>query len=149
VGDQTLHPGNLIGELVGPDGVAVRQIDRGDANFAKGGLYIAGLLIRLVAGQAADKLLGRPFRQQRHPVIGALSDRFDMIAEPLEFERREIGSRAFRLLQAQDVRLGFFEKCQQMRQPSLDRINVPTGNLHGRNLCSASADGKGITAAAR
>jgi hypothetical protein len=36
-----------------------------------------------------------------------------------------------------------------MRQPRLDRINVPTGNLHGRKPCSASADGKGITAAAR
>ena len=44
VSDQPLHPGELVGELVGPHRIAVWQVDRSDANLAKGRLDIPRLL---------------------------------------------------------------------------------------------------------
>ena len=53
--DQPLHPGELVGEFVGADGIAVRQIDRGDAHLAERRFDVARLLVLVIAGQAGRR----------------------------------------------------------------------------------------------
>src|SRR5262249_1676578 len=53
-------------------------------------------------------------------------------AEPPDLQGREVGRRAFRLLKAHHIGLPFFEKGEQVRQPCLDRIDVPASDFHGR-----------------
>ena len=47
--DQALHPSELVGEFVSADGIAVRQIDRSDADLAKSGFDITRLLVFIIA----------------------------------------------------------------------------------------------------
>src|SRR5215469_17593687 len=54
-----------------------------------------------------------------------------MVSQPLDFEDREVFRPALGLLQAQDIRLGIFEVSEQMREPRLDRVDVPARDFHG------------------
>ncbi len=91
---------------------------------------------------SAPARAGRFARQQGHPVIGALPERLDPIAERGDFKPGKLVGEAFGFLQAQDVGLGVFEKGEQMRQAHLDRIDVPAGNFHrhltNRNTLAAA-----------
>src|SRR5438034_6434839 len=125
--DQPLHPGDLVGEFVRADRVAVGQVERGDANLAairsaEAGFDIARLLVLVGAGQAAGDIARRLLREQRDAVISALPDALDPIAERLDFEPREVVAEAFYFLQAQDVGFRALQKIEEVRQPYLDRI---------------------------
>ena len=128
--DQSLHPSQLVGEFIGSDGIPVWQVDRGYADLAERCLDVAGLLVILIAEQSGDQFFRRELREQGHPVIGALADCLDLIAQALDFEHREVLGRAFGFLEAQNVRLCILQEGKEMGQPCLDRINVPAGNLH-------------------
>jgi hypothetical protein len=44
--------------------------------------------------------------------------------------RRKLGVRRFELLKAHDVGLGFAEPIQQVRQATVDVVDIKTGDLH-------------------
>ena len=51
VGDQTLHPGELVVELGTGTRVPVRRVKRGDEDAVDGRLQVAALLVGRVSGQ--------------------------------------------------------------------------------------------------
>jgi hypothetical protein len=53
-----------------------------------------------------------------------------MIARLPDCLRRELGVRGFELLKAHDVGLGFAEPVQQVRQATIDVVDIETGDLH-------------------
>ena len=132
--DQPLHPGELVGEFVGAGRVAVRDVGRGDAHLAAialGGerrLDIARLLV-VEPGQAAPSRAPAGSTTVRRRYRRA-AQRLDPVAERRDLEPREIVGQAFYLLQAQDVGLGALQEVEQMRQPHLDRIDVPARDFH-------------------
>ena len=52
MGAQPVHPGELVGEFLGADRIAVGQIDGGDDDAADLGLDIAAVGVVGIAGQA-------------------------------------------------------------------------------------------------
>jgi hypothetical protein len=53
-----------------------------------------------------------------------------MIARLPDCLRRELGVHGFELLKAYDVGLGFAEPVQQVRQATVDVVDIETGDLH-------------------
>ena len=76
------------------DRVAVGQVERDDAQHALVGrehaFDEAGLLVGIVAGQAAVDLVEAQLRQDRDAVEALLAVRLDMVAERLDLGARKL-----------------------------------------------------------
>ena len=135
---QALHPGELVGELVGADRVAVGQVDGGHPQVADGRLDVARLLVGGLARQAADHVLDRPPTKDRHAVVGLLAERRDVVAELADGLGRKGGIEALDLLEEGDIRPSLGQPGQHIGQPGIDRVDVPGGDRgHARRLASA------------
>ena len=142
MGAQAVHPGELVVEFRGADGVAVRQVDRGDPHGARRGrddaFQVAGLLVAIVAGQAAAHILERALGQDGDAVIGLLAMRHDVVAERLHIGARKGLVHAFQLLQADHVRIGALHEGREVVQPLLDGVHIPRGYPHRVTLACPS-----------
>ena len=135
VRDEAIHEGELIGVFFGLRRVAVRQIDRGDADNALAvrddRLDIARLLVIRVAGKPPrdfDRRLGKDSDAIKTflPVHGGI------IAFRLDIQMRKHRVDAFQLLQTEDIRLGVAEIAQKMFGPLAHGIDVPRRDFHSK-----------------
>jgi hypothetical protein len=134
MGDEPVHPGELVGEFRGAERIAVGQVDRGDAHHAAVGrdhaFEVARLLVRRVAGQAPAHVLERALREDRDAVVGLLPVGDDVVARALHLGARKALVDRLQLLEADHVGLGGFQHLQEVVESLLDRIDVPGGDPH-------------------
>ena len=130
VGVQALQPSELVIEFGTGLRVSVRSVDRGDEHAVDGRLEIAALPIGGVAWQVHASHNRRPSREDRHAVPALLAAPYRMITRLPDCLRRELGVRGFEFLKAHDVGLGFAKPVQQVRQATVDVVDVETGDLH-------------------
>ena len=130
VGNQAIHPRQLVGKFVRVDRVTIRQVDRGDAHGTNDGFDVAGLLIGRIAGQRPlfhfNGLLG----ENRHAIEGFLPGERDVIAGVFNLGAGEPLLRGFQFLEQQNVRAHLSQIRRDVRQPHVDGVHVPRGNLH-------------------
>ena len=96
-----------------------------------GGLDPAGLLVAVVAGQAAADVLERQPREDRDAVEALLSMGFNVVAHLLDLEPGELVVGRLELLQHHHVGSGVAQPVEQGGQPGLDAVDVEGGDLHG------------------
>src|SRR5262249_44755256 len=133
---KALHPGELIGELVGAHRIAIGQIEVADAHDAAlaghAHLDVAGVAVAVIARQAAHgDLVERPLGEDGDAVEALLPMHRGVVAELLEGGSREgLGGR-LDLLQADDVRVCLLDPRQGNIESGLDAVDVPGGDFHG------------------
>src|SRR3984957_7183081 len=130
MGVQALEPSELVIEFGTGLGVSIGSVDRGDEHAVDGRLEIAALPIGGVAWQVHASDNRTPPRKNRHAVPVPLAAAYRMIARLPDCLRWELGVRGFELLKAHDVGLGFAEPVQQVRQATVDVVDIETGDLH-------------------
>ena len=135
MGFQALHPAQLVGKLFSVDRIAVGQIDRRDTQNRiarrNDGFDVTGLLVTIVTRQADANIIQRILRNQRHTVVGLLPVNREIVPKVLQFGAREGFIRRFRLLQADNIRIGFLQPDLEIFHPHFERINVERGYFHG------------------
>jgi hypothetical protein len=111
---QPLHPGQLVGEFLGVDGVAVGKIQRNHTEHAAIGrehrLDEPGLLVAVIPGETAIDFIGAFPGQDRDAVEALLSMGFNVIAKRLEFQPGKALIDRLDFLQTRDVRIGYWKK---------------------------------------
>ena len=130
MGVQALEPSELVIEFGTGLGVSIGSVDRGDEHAVDGRLEIAALPIGGVAWQVHASHNRSPSRKNRHAVPAPLAAAYRMIARLPDCLRRKLGVRGFELLKAHDVGLGFAKPVQQVRQATVDVVDIETGDLH-------------------
>jgi hypothetical protein len=130
VGVQALEPGELVIEFGTGLGVSIGSVNRGDEQAVNGRLEIAALPIGVVAWQVHASHNRRPSRKNRHAIPAPLAVAYRMISRLPDCLRRELGVRGFDFLKAHDVGLGFVKPVQQVRQATVDVVDIETGDLH-------------------
>jgi hypothetical protein len=88
------------------------------------------MVVALIAGQARRHFLQGEFGQDGYPIEGLLTVHRNIVAHGLKRLARKGGVDAFGLLQANDIRLALGQPGQQVVQPLLDGIDVPSRDLH-------------------
>ena len=71
-----------------------------------------------------------PSREDRHAIPARLAAAYRMITRLPDCLRRKLGVPGFEFLKAHDVGLGFAEPVQQVRQATIDVVDIETGDLH-------------------
>jgi hypothetical protein len=130
VGNQSLEPGQLVGEFRPRLRVAVWQIDAADQDAAHGGLDVAGLRILGVPGQLStgeDRICVAG--ENRDAVPRPLTPPHRAVSSPPQdvFGKRPILD--LQLLQADDVRLTVGEPSKEVLQSFVDIVDVERGDL--------------------
>ena len=135
MGLEPAHPGELVGELVGADRVAVGQVEAADADDAGGDrdhrFDVAGLGVVGVAGQAAGDVLEPVLRQDGDAVEALLTVGGDVVAEALEGGEREALVDRLDLLQADEIGPRLLQPGEERVDAGLDTVDVPGHELHG------------------
>ena len=131
---EPLHPGELVGKLVRIHGVAVGQIDRGDAHTADHGLDVARLGVIIVARQRRDDILDGTLGEDGDAVVALLSHDCGIVAEITDLELGKAFGDGLDFLQQRNVGRGFGEPLEHARQARLDRVHVPGGDFHRARL---------------
>jgi hypothetical protein len=131
---QPLHPVELVGEFLGADRIAVRQVNAAYGQGALGGLHAALDVTRLDIGVAARQgtlgdLDGRA-RDQGHAVEAFLSHYFDPIPRSLDGGAGKLLFLGLQLLQYQHIGLQAIEQGYEVSRPLADGIDVPGRDLH-------------------
>ena len=126
------HPGELVGELLGADGVAVGEIDVDDADALDEGLEEAGVTILLVAGEGGGNGLDGVAGEDGDAVVGLLGDSGGPVADGLEDVGGEVS--AFELLEEEDVGLVDLEPGEDGFETGADGVDVPGGDADGEFL---------------
>ena len=126
---ERVEPAQLVVVLVAADRLAVRHVGADDAGVADRAADQAFLLIgkmRIADQHLADRLA----REQGDAVVGLLPGERGVVAGGLDLGQRERGVLELQFLQADDVRPGFGQPVEQVRQPDFQRIDVPARYLH-------------------
>ncbi len=135
---EPLHPGELVGEFLAPDGIAVGQVDgrhaRREAARRDACLDVARLGIPVVAGKPAPHVLERMQSQERDAVEALLSVRCDVVAEVGKGFGREALVDGLDLLQAQHVGPGFAHVGDGALDAGADAVDVPGGDFHNARV---------------
>ena len=112
------QPGKFVGIFFAADFLTVGHVGADDADAA-GRCRDQALLrvgkIRVADGDVDERL---PC-EQRDAVIGLLSSKGDAIARSLNFEARKFGVLQLGFLQADNIRLTYYQPFQQLRQTNL------------------------------
>ena len=130
-GPQPLHPAQFVVKLRARLGIAIGQIDAGDAGAEHLRLKIARMLVLWLARQAAlnfdrggsisqNRDAVEPFLAVPQRVVTELEELIDGKAFVLGLDFLQTGNRRTRLLQP----------FEQPRQPRLDPVDIETGDLH-------------------
>jgi hypothetical protein len=120
---EAVHPGELVVEFFGSDGVAVGQVDVDDAEAVGEGFEEARVAIGFVAGErGGDDLNGRA-REDGDAVVGLLGDGSGVVAEILEDGIGELGG--FELLEEQDVGRVGLQPGGDVVDARSDGVDVP------------------------
>src|SRR3984957_8602654 len=130
MGVQALEPSELVIEFGTGLGVSIGSVNRGDEHAIDRRLEIPALPIGGVARQVQASHNRSPSRKNCHAVPAPLAAAYRMIARLPDCLGRELGVRGFELLKADDVGLGFVKPVQQVRQPTVDVVDIETGDLH-------------------
>ena len=134
MGNETVHPAQLVGVFFRRRRVAVGQVQRGDTHHAIAvghqGFDVAGVLVAFVARQAAHHL-DRALRKNGDAVEGLLAVGLDIVAGGFDFEARESVIRALEFLETHDIRRHLPQIVQEMVCPLADGVDVPGGDAHG------------------
>src|SRR6202030_3564766 len=93
-------------------------------------LEIPALPIGGVAWQVHASHNRSPLRKNRHAVPAPLAAAYRMIARLPDCLRRELGVRSFDSLKAHDVGLSVAKPVEQVRQATVDVVDIETGDLH-------------------
>src|SRR5262249_27297819 len=139
------HPRELIGELVGADGIAVGQIEVADAHHTTlsghAHLNVTRMTVAVVAGQAAHgDFVERALGENGDAVEALLPVHGDVIAVLLEGRAWKGLAGRLDLLQAEDVRGRLLDPRQGDLESGLDAVDVPGGDLHG-SMCMGICSG--------
>src|SRR5262249_47202044 len=132
---EALHPSELVGELVGPDRIAVRQVEIADPHHpvAAGNerLDVARVAVRVVPGKPLDGNLieGVP-GEDRDAVETLLTMYGGVVGEVLEGAHGKGLGRALDLLQAHDVGPRVLDPGERALKPRLDAVDVPGRDFH-------------------
>ena len=126
---EALHPGELVGELVGADGVAVGQVDVDDADALDDGFEEAGVAVLLVAGEGGGDGLDGMWGEDGDAVVGLLGDGGGAVADGLEDVGGEVS--AFELLEEKGVGLVGLEPGEDEGEAGTDGVDVPGGDSDG------------------
>src|SRR5271169_4557946 len=129
---QALEPGELIGEFFAVGGIAVGQVDGGDADHLLARLNQRLDIARLLVVRRARQ----PLRLDGHgvsgedgdAVVGLLADDRQVIAEIFDLEAREAVRRAFQFLEQGDVGAKALQPADEVADALTDRIDVPGGD---------------------
>ena len=131
MGAQPVHPGELVGELLGADRIAVGQIERGDGEPVDLGLDIAAVGVVGVAGQPRPPQPGRRAGGQDGDAVEPLLAVPDaVIAGGAKLQDREGLVGALHFLEAEHVRLLLGEIFEQPRQPGANAVQIVGDDLH-------------------
>ena len=128
-----LHPCQFIVVFRAGGWVAIGQVE---AAQAQGGatdhrrLDIAGLLVALVALQAASHILKREFGQDRDAVEAFLSMGFNAVAHILEDLARETFIHGFDLLQHRHIRGLRLQPCRKRFDAGFDAVDIERCDFH-------------------
>ncbi len=135
-GLEALHPRELVGELVGADGIAVGQVEVADSHHAPGmrhaHLDVAGVRVAVVARKTAHgNLVERALRQNRNAVEALLSVDGDIVAQRIEgLGGKSLGG-ALDLLKAGYIGARLLEPGDGAVEARPNAVDVPRGDLHG------------------
>src|SRR3984957_17841054 len=130
MGAQALEPSELVIEFGTGLGVSTGSVDRGDEQAVDGCLEIAALPIGGVTWQVHASHHRNPSRENRYAVPTLLAAGYRMIARLADCLRWELGVRGFDFLKAHDVGLSFAKPVEQVRQATVDVVDIKTGDLH-------------------
>jgi hypothetical protein len=130
VGVQALQPGELVIEFRAGLGVSIGSVDRCDEQAVDGRLEIAALPIGGITWQVHASHNRSPSRENRYAVPTPLAAAYRMIARLPDCLRWELGVRGFDFLKAHDVGLSFAKPVEQVRQATVDVVDIETGDLH-------------------
>ena len=148
-GAKPRHPADLVVEFRSRGWVAIGKIDGGDTNAADGGLHIAGLLILIITGQAAQHILDRQARGDGDPIIALLTMEDDIPADLGIEVCRKIHILRLGFLDQQHITAAGAQIIQDMVLPRLGGIHIPACDAHGsdRKGGAAAAGGGGVRVA--
>jgi hypothetical protein len=127
---QALQPRELVIVFWTGLGVSVRGVDRGDDHAVNGRREIATLPVGYVAWQVHASHNASPSRKYRHAVPAPLGVPNRMITGLPDYLRRKLGVRGFEFLKADDVGLISSNPAEQVRQATVDVVDVETGDFH-------------------
>jgi hypothetical protein len=130
MGAQALEPSELVIEFGTGLGVSIGSVDRGDEHAIDRRLEIPALLIGGCRLASPSESQPEPIALESHTVPATLVAANRMISCLLDCLRRKLGVRGFELLKAHDVGLGFAKPADQVRQATIDVVDVETGDLH-------------------
>ena len=88
------------------------------------------MVVALHRGKTLDHVLGRPLRENGHPVVALLSVDGAIVAEAFEKLRGKALVGGLDLLQTDDIGRGLGEPVLDGIEPRLHRIDVPGGDFH-------------------
>jgi hypothetical protein len=123
---EPVHPGELVVEFFGADGVAVGQVDVDDAEAVDEPFEEAGVAVGFVAGEGGGDGFYRLAGENGDTVIGLLGDGSDMVAEVFEGGVGKL--RGFELLQKQDVGGVRLQPGGDVVEAGADGVDVPAGD---------------------
>ena len=128
---EPLHPAQFVGEFVGPDGVAVGQVDRGDDQPVRLRLDIAAVAVVGIAGEPDLAQHGSvAAAEDGDPVEALLAMPHRAIARRLHVTDRERFVGAFEFLETDDIGLLAREIFEQPRHACADPVNVEGYEFH-------------------
>jgi hypothetical protein len=130
VGVQALQPGELVIEFRAGLGVSIGSVDRCDEQAVDGRLEIAALPIGGVAWQVHASDNRRPPRKNCHAIPAPLPAAYRMIAGLADCLCWELSVRGLDFLKTHNVGIGFAKPVQQVRQATVDVVDIETGDLH-------------------
>ena len=135
---KTRHPGKLIGELLGTDGIAVGEIDVDDPDSLDNNFKEAGVAILLVAGEGGCDGFDRVAGKNSDAVVGLLGDGGRLVSQGAEVVGREISTLQF--LKQEDVGILRGQEGRNVIEAGADGIDVPAGDSDGRTPCFEEYD---------
>lgn len=131
---QAVHPGELVGELVGADRVSVGQVDVGNAQTSSVRLNLrlekTGVAVGLIAGERGAQGFQRVTGEDGDAVVGLLGDGRALVAEFAKGVRGKVG--ALQFLQQKHVGLALGEPRGDVGEARADGVYVPACDMDRR-----------------
>src|SRR5215213_817944 len=130
---QPVEPAQLVIEFGTGRGIAVRQIKAPDNQAIDSRLDVSAVRVVGIVGQTPADFYGLSTASQDSDAVPALLPMPDRaVAGGPDCSFRKFLVWRLELLEADDVRCGLLQPLQQVRQPSVDAVNVVGRDPHRR-----------------